>query len=102
MHFRGCSGGLRRKQRAALQAAQPTGEFPSAARDLYLIRRIGGASRDRTDDLIVANDALSQLSYSPTLLERKKLAATRFYQAIRTPNSNRQFAIFNLQSFSNL
>ena len=27
---------------------------------------IGGASRDRTDDLIVANDALSQLSYSPT------------------------------------
>ena len=28
---------------------------------------VGGASRDRTDDLIVANDALSQLSYSPTL-----------------------------------
>lgn len=27
---------------------------------------LGGASRDRTDDLIVANDALSQLSYSPT------------------------------------
>ena len=27
----------------------------------------GGASRDRTDDLIVANDALSQLSYSPWL-----------------------------------
>ena len=34
-----------------------------------LIRQVidknGGASRDRTDDLIVANDALSQLSYSP-------------------------------------
>src|SRR5262249_28779920 len=29
--------------------------------------RRGGASRDRTDDLIVANDALSQLSYSPSL-----------------------------------
>ena len=28
--------------------------------------QFGGASRDRTDDLIVANDALSQLSYSPT------------------------------------
>ena len=28
--------------------------------------KFGGASRDRTDDLIVANDALSQLSYSPT------------------------------------
>ena len=27
--------------------------------------RDGGASRARTDDLIVANDALSQLSYSP-------------------------------------
>jgi hypothetical protein len=27
--------------------------------------KFGGASRDRTDDLIVANDALSQLSYSP-------------------------------------
>jgi hypothetical protein len=30
----------------------------------------GGASRDRTDDLIVANDALSQLSYSPTRAAR--------------------------------
>ena len=29
--------------------------------------KIGGASRDRTDDLIVANDALSQLSYSPEI-----------------------------------
>ncbi len=32
-----------------------------------VVERFGGASRDRTDDLIVANDALSQLSYSPTL-----------------------------------
>ena len=31
-----------------------------------VIEKIGGASRARTDDLIVANDALSQLSYSPT------------------------------------
>jgi hypothetical protein len=31
----------------------------------------GGASRDRTDDLIVANDALSQLSYSPTRVGEK-------------------------------
>ena len=30
-----------------------------------VFKKIGGASRDRTDDLIVANDALSQLSYSP-------------------------------------
>ena len=27
---------------------------------------IGGAERDRTADLLVANEALSQLSYSPT------------------------------------
>ena len=27
--------------------------------------KFGGASRDRTDGLVVANDALSQLSYSP-------------------------------------
>jgi hypothetical protein len=31
-----------------------------------VVEKFGGASRDRTDDLIVANDALSQLSYSPT------------------------------------
>jgi hypothetical protein len=30
-----------------------------------VIEKNGGASQDRTDDLIVANDALSQLSYSP-------------------------------------
>lgn len=27
---------------------------------------IGGDDRDRTDDLVIANDALSQLSYVPT------------------------------------
>ena len=27
---------------------------------------VGGADRDRTDDLVIANDALSQLSYSPS------------------------------------
>ena len=31
----------------------------------------GGASRPRTGDLIVANDALSQLSYSPTRGEKR-------------------------------
>src|SRR6266481_1051552 len=35
--------------------------------------KLGGASRDRTDDLIVANDALSQLSYSPTSWKMNKL-----------------------------
>jgi hypothetical protein len=34
-------------------------------RGFQVVDNYGGASRDRTDDLIVANDALSQLSYSP-------------------------------------
>ena len=42
-----------------------------------VIEKIGGASRDRTDDLIVANDALSQLSYSPT---RRQVYVRQFYQ----------------------
>ncbi len=29
----------------------------------------GGAERDRTAGLLVANEALSQLSYSPTLID---------------------------------
>jgi hypothetical protein len=42
--------------------------------------KIGGASRDRTDDLIVANDALSQLSYSPALSAGFPDSGFRFYQ----------------------
>jgi hypothetical protein len=34
--------------------------------DTQVIENIGGRDRGRTGDLIVANDALSQLSYSPT------------------------------------
>ena len=30
----------------------------------------GGAERDRTADLVIANDALSQLSYSPQKVTR--------------------------------
>ena len=31
----------------------------------YYFWKIGGAERDRTDDLLLARQALSQLSYSP-------------------------------------
>ena len=31
----------------------------------HLVVRYGGADRDRTDDLLLAKQALSQLSYSP-------------------------------------
>ena len=40
------------------------------------LEKHGGASRDRTDDLIVANDALSQLSYSPTRVYFNRQLAT--------------------------
>jgi hypothetical protein len=36
----------------------------------------GGARRDRTDDLMLAKHALSQLSYGPSLLKEKKYAAS--------------------------
>jgi hypothetical protein len=46
------------------------------------IEKIGGASRARTDDLIVANDALSQLSYSPTcgVLRRDSVILSAFFR----------------------
>ena len=47
-----------------------------------VVEKIGGASRDRTDDLIVANDALSQLSYSP-LCGLGLSTADVFYQRSR-------------------
>src|SRR6202021_198948 len=52
-----------------------------------VVEKIGGASRDRTDDLIVANDALSQLSYSPTVRVSRVFL---FYQRspIRTKNAS--------------
>ena len=35
-------------------------------------RGAGGASRDRTGDLLVANQALSQLSYGPSFMGRNR------------------------------
>jgi hypothetical protein len=37
---------------------------------LQVIDSFGGAERDRTADLLVANEALSQLSYSPQMAIR--------------------------------
>src|ERR1700739_2376561 len=42
--------------------------------------RFGGAKRDRTADLLVANEALSQLSYSPTR-EEQLVNSTMFCRA---------------------
>ncbi len=38
-----------------------------------LLRVVGGAERDRTDDLLLAKQALSQLSYSPFSLRHALL-----------------------------
>ncbi len=40
-------------------------------------KRNGGADRDRTDDLLIANEALSQLSYSPTESARARVLFRR-------------------------
>ncbi len=38
-------------------------------------RKNGGAEGDRTPDLVIANDALSQLSYSPGQINRSSLGS---------------------------
>ena len=43
-----------------------------------MIRRAGGARRDRTDDLMLAKHALSQLSYGPGYRD-KALVALRWW-----------------------
>src|SRR5690606_25127847 len=42
----------------------PTGK--PGWRSQFFDRKIGGARRDRTDDILLAKQALSQLSYGPT------------------------------------
>jgi hypothetical protein len=52
-----------------------------------------GASRARTDDLVAASDALSQLSYSPECASRASLpevlSALAWLERLRTESSNR-------------
>jgi hypothetical protein len=54
-----------------------------------VVEKYGGASRDRTDDLIVANDALSQLSYSPVC---KNLTFSRCSILAASPGSDQPTA----------
>ena len=51
---------------AKLYGADRIGDAPST------INQSGGARRDRTDDLMLAKHALSQLSYGPFLLSLKR------------------------------
>jgi hypothetical protein len=63
-----------------------------------VVEKIGGASRDRTDDLIVANDALSQLSYSPTCGELRRdsvILSVFFRRAKRSASERRRARVFD-------
>src|SRR5882757_7650305 len=59
-----------------------------------LRRGIGGAERDRTAGLLVANEALSQLSYSPT--GGDELSYFNSETEIRKPARNRQDSSISL------
>jgi YggT family protein len=48
-------------------------------------RAVGGAERDRTADLLIANEALSQLSYGPNLGHRRKAVSGNELGAIYGP-----------------
>jgi YggT family protein len=47
---------------------------------------VGGAERDRTADLLIANEALSQLSYGPNLGRRRKAVSGNELGAIYGPS----------------
>jgi hypothetical protein len=51
--------------------------------------RVGGASRDRTDDLLLAKQALSQLSYGPAFLSNKYVRR-RVRQLVHPASGRRQ------------
>ena len=55
----------------------------------------GGASRARTDGLVVANDALSQLSYSPTK-RTNDWTANLFYQRFVLQHSDSTDSVFRV------
>jgi YggT family protein len=49
-------------------------------------KAVGGAERDRTADLLIANEALSQLSYGPNLGHRRKAVSGNELGAIYGPS----------------
>jgi len=55
-----------RPQRSGYVTSNGTNESATASLEPQVSENIGGRDRDRTGGLLVANEALSQLSYSPT------------------------------------
>jgi hypothetical protein len=58
---------------AGVHAARESSSWASRIVDFF-----GGAKRDRTADLLVANEALSQLSYSPTMAGTTSISLKHF------------------------
>ena len=90
---------------------------------MNIVTRFGGGERDRTDDLLLAKQALSQLSYTPLIRKSKKhavlvgpgrleLPTSRLsgvrsnrlsYGPIRAPNNSKKgFIDDDLMSINNL
>ena len=90
---------------------------------MNIVIRFGGGERDRTDDLLLAKQALSQLSYTPLIKNSKKhailvgpgrleLPTSRLsgvrsnrlsYGPIRAPNNSKKgFIDDGLMSINNL
>ena len=90
---------------------------------MNIVTRFGGGERDRTDDLLLAKQALSQLSYTPSIKNSKKhailvgpgrleLPTSRLsgvrsnrlsYGPIRAPNNSKKgFIDDDLMSINNL
>jgi hypothetical protein len=55
----------------------------------HAVRPPGGADRDRTDDLLVANQALSQLSYGPASEARGRNQGLALHRRTRLAQSTR-------------
>src|SRR6266705_4226151 len=74
---------------------RPSGSGVAAPRVARRAKR-GGARRDRTADLVIANDALSQLSYGPiaTALTLTTADNRRHLQSVPRPSQERRNRCF--------
>jgi hypothetical protein len=62
---------------------------PAPRSGVVSANKIGGARRDRTDDIVLAKHALSQLSYGPKLRQRGALACVSTQEPSRTAHFSR-------------
>src|SRR5437016_9643693 len=82
-----------RSARATPDTRRPNGLRVAAPRVAHRAKR-GGAERDRTADLLIANEALSQLSYSPSAGVGHILASRgRGLSRVRVPAVSRRTSL---------